>query len=227
MWLPLLVGASARTLALARPSSFAMARARGTVACASSRYPIKEVTSLQEVKWPEQFPFADERYFARQDESSDDIFYESPRFVTHIDGEAIGALTHYYGKAMREGHDVLDLCSSWVSHLPPKLQLRRVAGLGMNEAELKENPQLTEFQVQNLNADPTLPYEDESFDFVCNVVSVDYLNQPIPIFKEMHRCMLSRALLYAQAHSTLCMVTSCHCVLQGPSPRRVGHHVVQ
>eukprot|EP00966_Prymnesium_polylepis_P080727 1870602-Prymnesium_polylepis.1 len=69
---------------------------------------------------------------------------------------------------MPEKSDVLDLCSSWISHLPSQLELGRVAGLGMNEAELSRNERLTERMVQDLNTAPSLPYEDESFDFVCN-----------------------------------------------------------
>ena len=69
---------------------------------------------------------------------------------------------------MQEKCDVLDLCSSWISHLPEELELGRVAGLGMNEAELSRNARLTEKTVQDLNVAPSLPYEDESFDFVCN-----------------------------------------------------------
>jgi SAM-dependent methyltransferase len=113
----------------------------------------------------------------------------SPRFVTHIDDGAIGAITEYYAATMHEGADVLDLCSSWISHLPPDLKLGRVAGIGMNDEELKRNERLTEYEVRDLNVDPKLPYEDDSFDFVCNVVSVDYLTKPLEVFSEMHRVL--------------------------------------
>lgn len=39
--------------------------------------------------------------FQRYDESTDDVFYSQPRFVTHIDDGAIGALTEY-ARASRE-----------------------------------------------------------------------------------------------------------------------------
>ena len=84
---------------------------------------------------------------------------------------------------------MLDLCSSWISHLPDDLKLGRVAGLGMNEEELKRNGRLTEYVVQDLNEEPKLPYDDESFDYICNVVSVDYLNKPREIFQEMFRVL--------------------------------------
>lgn len=53
----------------------------------------------------------------------------------------------------------------------------------MNEAELKRNEVLTEVAVQDLNDSPKLPYEDNAFDFITNVVSVDYLTKPLAIFK--------------------------------------------
>jgi hypothetical protein len=74
---------------------------------------------------------------------------------------------------------VLDICSSWVSHYPEGFTAGRVAGLGMNEPELARNPQLTEYTVHDLNEDPLFPYEDNSFDIITNVVSVDYLNKPL------------------------------------------------
>ena len=117
------------------------------------------------------------------------MFYSQPRFVTHIDDGAIGAITDYYAATMHEDADVLDVCSSWISHLPPDLKLGRVAGIGMNDEELKRNERLTEYEVRDLNVDPKLPYEDDSFDFVCNVVSVDYLTKPLEVFSEMHRVL--------------------------------------
>jgi hypothetical protein len=71
------------------------------------------------------------------------------------------------------------VCSSWVSHYPDGFTAGRVAGLGMNESELKRNPQLTEYTCHDLNEDPLFPYDDNSFDLITNVVSVDYLNKPL------------------------------------------------
>lgn len=108
----------------------------------------KDIEGFQTVEWPDEWPFADERYFARADEQPDILFYDQPRFVTHIDDGAISSLTAYYAHVMQPGADVLDLCSSWISHLPADLKLGRVAGLGMNEAELSRNERLTERTVQ-------------------------------------------------------------------------------
>jgi SAM-dependent methyltransferase len=126
---------------------------------------------------------------ARLDETSDFNFYSAPRYVTHIDDGAIAALKQYYDETLLAGSDVLDLCSSWISHLPPEKKLGRVIGLGMNARELEANEQLTEWVLRDLNSEPTLPFDDESFDAVLNVVSVDYLNNPEQVFSEMHRVL--------------------------------------
>ncbi|XAR67173.1 hypothetical protein NMG60_11013636 [Bertholletia excelsa] len=147
---------------------------------------------LKNVEWPEQFPFKEED-FQRFDESPDSLFYESPRFVMHIDDPAIAALTKYYSEVFppsnTPGIAILDMCTSWVSHFPKGYKQERIVGMGMNEDELKRNPVLTEYVVQDLNVDPKLPFEDNSFDVITNVVSVDYLTKPIDIFKEMCRIL--------------------------------------
>ena len=118
-------------------------------------------------------------------------FYSTPRFCYHIDEGAVRALTNYYKESIKEGSSILDICSSWVSHYPedfPKT-MARISGTGMNALELEENKQLNDFAPKNLNIDPTLPYEDGSFDVVTCVVSVDYLVKPLDVFKEVHRVL--------------------------------------
>ncbi|XP_010940093.1 uncharacterized protein [Elaeis guineensis] len=152
--------------------------------------PVEQV--LKNVEWPEKFPFKDED-FARFDESPDSLFYSEPRFVTHIDDPAIRALTNYYSKVFPPSNSpgvcLLDLCSSWVSHYPAGYRQDRIVGMGMNEEELKRNPVLTEYIVQDLNVNPKLPFDDNTFDVITNVVSVDYLTKPIEVFKEMQRIL--------------------------------------
>src|SRR5688572_22996213 len=99
---------------------------------------------------------------ARLDESDDAAFYAAPRFVVHIDEATIAELTRWYGEVLAPGSDVLDLMSSWVSHLPDPaaLPLGRVVGLGMNAEELAANARLTSFDVVDLNAAQRLPYPD-------------------------------------------------------------------
>lgn len=63
-------------------------------------------------------------------------------------------MTELYRQRIPPGGVVLDLCSSWVSHLPPEVSYSRVVGHGMNAAELARNPRLSDFFVRNLNTDP-------------------------------------------------------------------------
>lgn len=164
--------------------------AKSFVASARQKGAIEQV--LKNVEWPEQFPFKDED-FQRFDESSDTLFYEMPRFVTHIDDQAIAALTKYYSEVLPSsntpGVAVLDMCSSWVSHYPAGFKQERIVGMGMNEEELKRNTVLTEYVVQDLNNNPKLPFGDNTFDVITNVVSVDYLTKPLDVFKEMSRVL--------------------------------------
>lgn len=145
---------------------------------------------LEGYQFPDEFPFRAQD-FQRFDEGSDSAFYSSPRFVTHIDDGAINALTQFYETNLPQGPDVaiLDICSSWISHLPKDYSAGRVAGLGMNDEELRANPQLTEYVVQDLNQKPQLPYEAESFDAVLNAVSVDYMTKPLQLFQEIQRVL--------------------------------------
>src|ERR687894_1748319 len=96
--------------------------------------------------------------FRRYDESPDEEFYRLPRFVTHIDDRAIAAVTQLYREHFPPGGSILDLMSSWVSHLPEEVRYERVVGLGMNEEELRRNPRLDEYVLHNLNSDPRLPF---------------------------------------------------------------------
>jgi SAM-dependent methyltransferase len=143
---------------------------------------------LKNPQFPEKWPFRPQD-FKRQDESNDGFFYSSPRLVYHIDDFAIESLTNYYKSKFFPGYSVLDICSSWVSHFPKDIQPSRAAGIGMNQAELMQNKQLTEYIARDLNVNPTFPYDNNSFDFVTCVVSVDYLIKPLEIFNEINRVL--------------------------------------
>jgi len=127
--------------------------------------------------------------FDRQDESSDDLFYAFPRMVTHIDDATIQALTQLYREELQAGRDVLDLMSSWISHLPAEMEFPRAAGLGMNAEELAANERLSEWTVHDLNREPELPYPDASFDAVLNAVSIQYLLKPVHVFESILRVL--------------------------------------
>ncbi len=134
-----------------------------------------------------------EEAFRRQDESPDEEFYRIPRLVTHIDERAIAAVTQLYRELFPAGGEILDLMSSWVSHLPEEVRYERVVGLGMNEVELRENPRLHEYVVQNLNKHPQLPFEDAEFDGAGICVSIDYLTRPIEVLREVGRVLKAGA----------------------------------
>ncbi len=126
---------------------------------------------------------------SKLDPTDDSLFYSYPRFVTHVDAEFLGQLTDLYREYLQPQTRILDLMSSWVSHLPPELTFAHVEGHGMNREELAANPRLDHFFVQDLNRNPILPLPDQSFDAVLNTVSVQYLQQPEQVFAEVYRIL--------------------------------------
>lgn len=137
--------------------------------------------------------FAPSDYFRRYDESADENFYSVSRLVTHIDDAAIANVTELYREFFPPGGAILDLMSSWVSHLPAEIAYSRVAGLGMNKEELDANPRLTGRTVQNLNKNQTLPFGDDEFDAAGICVSVQYLTKPNVVFAELARVLKPNA----------------------------------
>ena len=128
-------------------------------------------------------------WFRRADETPDEAFYAQPRLVTHIDAGAIAAVTRLYREFFPADGAILDLMSSWISHLPPEARYRRVVGLGMNRAELAANERLTERVVQNLNQVPRLPFGDGEFDAAGLCVSIDYLTDPVAVLRDTARVL--------------------------------------
>ncbi len=126
-----------------------------------------------------------EHMFRRMDESDDINFYKEPRFVQHIDQLTIDALTDFYSEFIPKHAKVLDLMSSWVSHLPKDNQYEKVAILGMNDRELEANDQATEIKVHDLNQNPNLPYSENSFDTSIISVSIQYLTKPVAVFSSL------------------------------------------
>ena len=130
-----------------------------------------------------------ESSFDREDESDDSLFYLEPRLLVHIDDAAINELGKYLFDQLPEGATILDLMSSWRSHIPGNIVIGEVYGLGMNSEEMSNNPQLDHWIVKDINKDPQLPYEENLFDTVMVVVSVQYITDPIEIFKEVNRVL--------------------------------------
>ena len=130
-----------------------------------------------------------EETFRRYVETPDERFSRTPRLVPHIDDRAIAAVTQLYRDHFPPGGAILDLMSSWVSHLPPEVTYGYVVGLGMNEVELKANPRLDTYVIQDLNTEPRLPFGDGEFDGVGCCVSIDYLTRPVEVLREVGRVL--------------------------------------
>ena len=156
---------------------------------------VGEIEASIPTEWTDENPFSGDTksLFGRLDSTPDSNFYIEPRFVEHIDENAVKIITDFVTKeAIVRSDSVLDLCSSWTSHIDidtKVAKLTRVAGLGMNEVELKANPSLSEYVVRDLNENPKLPYDDESFSVVLCQLSIDYLTRPLEVMKEVGRVL--------------------------------------
>lgn len=154
------------------------------------------------------FPYGP-KDFERPDETPDNVFYTSPRFVTHIDDNAINSLRNYYSRNLPPSGRILDFCSSWISHFPDELSDRAIAsstsvaastsseeksglgehdenmleviGIGMNAEELSANPILKTFILQDLNTKPQIPSTVSLLDASTCVVSIEYLTKPVEV----------------------------------------------
>ncbi len=132
--------------------------------------------------------FSSDDAFARLDEREDKLFYYQPRLVQHLDAQVRAQITELYARFLTPGMRVLDLMSSWVSHLPEQPDLE-VTGLGLNAEELKQNPRLRERVLHDLNRNPELPFADVCFDAVLCTASIEYLTQPDAVFRAVRRVL--------------------------------------
>ena len=137
---------------------------------------------------PEEVPFSPVD-FTRQDESNDRLFYLLPRLVVHIDDQAIAAVGELFKATIPANSTILDLMSSWRSHWPHGYPKARIAGLGLNAVEMRENPDLDDYMVHDVNVDPRLPFDDDTFDAAVITVSIQYLIRPIEVFRDVHRVL--------------------------------------
>jgi SAM-dependent methyltransferase len=143
-----------------------------------------------QVRWEgKPTDFFSDRPFKRADENGDRRFYEKPRFVAHLDDRALEHIRTIYGGVLRPGMKVLDLMSSWRSHVPETMRLGSLVGLGLNEEELKNNPQLASYVVHDLNENPKLPFDDNTFDAIICTSSVEYMTQPLEVFGDCARIL--------------------------------------
>ena len=167
---------------------------------------------------PTEFP---DHFFRRQDETDDRLFYAHPRLVVHIDDHAIGAIRRFLSVALPHDGMVLDLMSSWRSHLPEDRGRRRIIGLGLNAAEMRENPQLHDYEVHDLNSDPVLPFNDESFDAAVVTVSIQYMTRPVEVFADVRRLLRDGAYFHV-IYSNRMFPTKAVAVWQALDDRRRG-----
>jgi SAM-dependent methyltransferase len=158
--------------------------------------------------------------FRRVDETPDALFYRAPRFVEHIDEGALAAVTELYREVLPPDGAILDVTSSWVSHLPPEIAYRKVVGLGMNRAELEGNPRLHAWVVHDLNRDPRLPFDDNEFDAAVLCVSIQYLTRPVDVLRDLGRVVRADGPL-AISFSNRCFPTKAVAIWQALDD--VGH----
>jgi SAM-dependent methyltransferase len=157
--------------------------------------------------------------YEREDESPDAGFYLVPRRVVHIDDGAIAALGRLYAEALPAGGRLLDLMSSWRTHLPGAVRAREVVGLGLNAEEMADNPQLTTSIVHDLNREPRLPFDDAEFDGAMCAVSIQYVLHPLLVFREMRRVLRPGA-PFVVSFSNRCFPTKAVAVWLGSGDRQ-------
>ena len=133
--------------------------------------------------------FYSDEPFARLDSRADSAFYTVTRLLPHIDSTASAQLANIYQRFLRPGMQVLDLMSSWQSHLPESVNELEITGLGMNKAELQRNPRLHQHVIHDLNQQTQLPFDANQFDIVVCSMSVEYLIKPIEVFQEVARVL--------------------------------------
>ena len=127
--------------------------------------------------------------FLREDETEDRLFYVQPRLVVHIDAHAVAAAANYFGRVLPRDGVILVLMSSWRSHMPADLPIKKLVGLGLNAVEMAGNPRLDRALVHDINANAKLPFGDASFDAAVVTVSIQYIVRPVEIFAEVNRTL--------------------------------------
>ncbi len=127
--------------------------------------------------------------FGRDDETPDSDFYTNPRFVNHLDRYALETVEQLYRRLIPADSTILDLMAGPESHLGKVEGTSVIVGLGLNREELAANASLSRHVIHDINCYPVLPFPDNCFDVVVNTVSVDYLTQPLEVFREVSRVL--------------------------------------
>jgi SAM-dependent methyltransferase len=109
--------------------------------------------------------------------------------VVHIDEVAIATVSKIFRDYIPVNSVVLDLMSSWRSHWPEGHSKRRLVGLGLNAVEMQDNPDLNDYVVHDVNRNPALPFDDDTFDAAVITVSAQYLIKPVETFAHVNRVL--------------------------------------
>jgi SAM-dependent methyltransferase len=131
-----------------------------------------------------------------------------------IGGGTIAAVTELYREILPPGGAILDVLSGWVPHLPPEAPYRRVVGIGGDRRALTENPFLDEWRVQDLNANPFLPFASGEFDGATICAAIQNLARPSEVIREIARVLRPGAPLIV-SFSNRCLGTKaigCWCL---------------
>lgn len=130
-----------------------------------------------------------DHFFERRDNSPDSFFYAKPRLVHHIDDTAADMVRQIHTRFLKNHSSVLDLMSSWQTHIPDSFLYKKICGLGMNAIELQNNKGLSDYVVHDLNESPTLPFDNSLYNTVICSLSVEYLVRPLAVFEEVARVL--------------------------------------
>ena len=123
------------------------------------------------------------------DESNDEDFYSSPKFVYHLDANFRTYLSSIYKNEIKDNSTVVDLMSSWDSYLPLEKKYKQVIGHGLNKDELEKNKILDSFWNQNFNLNQKIPLDSSSIDYCLMVAAFQYLQYPEALTRDIARIL--------------------------------------
>tara|TARA_B100001093_G_scaffold58449_1_gene49450 strand:+ start:969 stop:1607 length:639 start_codon:yes stop_codon:yes gene_type:complete len=123
------------------------------------------------------------------DESNDEDFYSSPKFVYHLDANFRTYLSSVYKNEIKDNSTVVDLMSSWDSYLPLERKYKQVIGHGLNKDELEKNKILDSFWNQNFNLNQKIPLDSSSIDYCLMVAAFQYLQYPEALTRDIARIL--------------------------------------
>ena len=125
----------------------------------------------------------------RDNEQDDAEYYRLPHSRPFFGRATDRAIRAHHDRIIPKGaRRVLDLMSSLVTHADP-VAGREVIGLGLNAAEMARNEELSRAVVHDVNSNPNLPFDDQSFDAVLCSGSLDLSIRPLELVRETARVL--------------------------------------